>query len=49
MHQHFCVAYIISMESLDLEVVGCLGNFQQFMLNLLDDNIFSFYSDKHVA
>ncbi len=49
MHQHACVANIIGMVVLDLEVVDGDGAFKNLMLNLLDNDILAVAGDKDMS
>ncbi len=48
MHRHFRIADIISMEPLNLKVIRRFRAFQQLVLNLLDDNIFTVKGDENI-
>ena len=48
MHQHTCVADIIGVEVLNLEVVDVERGFQQFMLDCLDHDILAVAPDEDV-
>ena len=48
MHQHTCVADIIGVEVLDLEVVDSDRGFQQLMLDCLDHDILAVAPDEDV-
>ncbi len=48
MHQHTCVADIIGMEVLNLEVVDCNGCFEQFVLDHLNHYILAVAPDEDV-
>ena len=49
MHQHTCVADIIGMEVLNLEVVDCNGCFEQLMLDHLNHYILAVALNENVA
>ena len=49
MHQHTCVADIIGVEVLNLEVVDSDWGFQQFMLDCLDHDILAVALNENVA
>ena len=49
MHQHFGVTHIISMVILNLEVICRLRTFQQFMLNLFDNDILAIEHDENIT
>ena len=48
MHQHTCVADIIGVEVLNLEVVDCNGCFEQLMLDHLNHDILAVAPDEDV-
>ena len=49
MHQHTCVADIIGVEVLNLEVVDCNGCFEQLMLDHLNHYILAVALNENVA
>ena len=49
MHQQRFEADIISMEALNLEVIGAFGRFQQLVLYQLNDDIFTVEINKNIS
>ena len=49
MHQHPIIGYIIGMIILDLEVIDLDGAFEQLMLDLFDNDIFTVDEDEDVT